>query len=93
MTIRQIELRFGLPANVSRPLQSPDGRGGYFNNGSYLFRTITRRLENGHYMQVDEKQPHLGEFQHCYTEGVSEKYSADWEYLGPPKAKETDTPF
>lgn len=84
MTVKQIEEKFGLPASIRIPLQ-PKAFINAFGHKTvmqeYLYRTITKRLENGNYLQYDESQPTLGEFQCYYYEGCPHK---DWEYNGKP---------
>lgn len=84
MTVKQIEDQFGLPAIIRIPLQpklSINSFGHKTVTQDFLHRTITKRLENGHYLQYDETQPHLGEFQCCYEEETPHN---DWEYVGKP---------
>lgn len=84
MTILQIQQKYGLPARVRTKLYQVDHRGKIHFMGEYLYRTITRRLENGHYMQVDEGQPQKGEFQMCYDSELAERLFSEWEFLGVP---------
>jgi len=84
MNVKEIENTFGLPARVKIPLSlSLDQKNIYvaFRKDTFLYRTITKRLENGNYLQYDETQSHLGEFQCCYWNGTPHN---DWEYIGKP---------
>lgn len=82
---KDIELRYGLPAKIRIPLTAVSGNN-LVHTGGYLYRIITRRLENGHYMQVNPENEAFGEFQMCYTEEQDKMYN--YEYLGKPEVKE-----
>lgn len=94
MNVKQIADKFGLPARIRIPLirEGVDSYGKRFRHVEYLHRTITKRLENGHYLQYDESQPWHGEFQCCFTEGVSERIHGDWEYVGKPTPDQLPKP-
>lgn len=91
MTVKNIEEKHGLPARIKIPVPIIviNGYGkqelvGY----EYLLRTITKKLENGDYLQYDESQPSLGEFVCCYEKEVAERYHNDWEYVGKPETNQ-----
>ena len=83
MTVKQIEEQFGLPARIRIPIEKigTNELGSKFILTEYLHRTITKRLENGNYLQYDETQPRLGEFTCCYYKNC---LYTDWEYVGKP---------
>jgi hypothetical protein len=95
MNVKQIADKFGLPARVRIPLVKEVGVDFYgksFTHVEYIYRTITKKLENGHYLQYDESQPWHGEFQCCFTEGFSERIHGDWEYAGKPTLDQLPKP-
>ena len=94
MNVKQIADSFGLPARVRIPLAkfSVDSYRRRVRHVEYTYRTITKKLENGHYLQYDESQPWHGEFQCCSTEGFSEKIQSNWEYVGKPTLDQLPKP-
>jgi hypothetical protein len=86
MTLKQIADTYGLPARIRIPLEKHivNQFGKSVRLIEFLHRTITKKLENGHYLQYDESQPWHGEFQCCYVESVSDKVQKNWEYAGKP---------
>ena len=90
MTIRDIEQKYGLPAEIKIPIHDRTYGGTWIQTG-WLYRTVLRRFENGHYSQIDHKLPHLGEFTMCYDAEVHDRLANDLEYLGKPE--EQDIPF
>lgn len=93
MTILDIEKRYGLPARIRIPVfcTGIDSSGRFFTQTEYLYRVITKKVEEGHYSQYNESTSNTEEFRCCYEKEVAEIFYNNWEYVGKPEEKTENT--